>query len=189
MLRDPSIVLNRQHKWVINLIFPLIRISPHWFSCSEVYFTTIIFYYVGETPPDVQWRKRKTKLSRTWRGKFFSSIWVLGQFFYFVFEKTSDSLPMWLVTTVVPAGKHSNRRSQMFYKTDALKSLAIFTGKHLCWRFFLINFIKKRLQHRCFPVKIAKCLSTAFYIEHFVPIHYTFQNFYVMIEFFGFFRC
>ena len=96
LLRDPSIVLNRQHKWVINLIFPLIRISPHCFSCSEVYFTTIIFYYVGETPPEVQWRKRKTKLSRTWRGKFFSSIWVLGKFFYFVFEKTSDSLPMWL---------------------------------------------------------------------------------------------
>ena len=40
-------------------------------SCSEVYFTTIIFYYVGQTPPDVQWRKGKTKLSRTWKGKSF----------------------------------------------------------------------------------------------------------------------
>ena len=28
------------------------------------------------------------------------------------------------------------------------------------------NFIKKRLQHRCFPVKIAKCLRTGFFIEH-----------------------
>ena len=43
------------------------------------------------------------------------------------------------------------------------------------------------IQHRCFPVNIAKCLCTAFYIKHFVPIHYTFQNFYVMIEFFQFF--
>ena len=75
----------------------------------------------------------------------------------------------------------------MFYKINALKNLAIFTGKHLCWRLFLINFIKKRPQHRCFPANIAKCLSTAFYIEHFVPIHYTFQNFYVIIEFFRFF--
>ena len=66
----------------------------------------------------------------------------------------------------VPVGKHSNSRSQMFYKIDALKNLAIFTRKHLCWRFFLINFIKKSLQHRCFPVNIAKCLSTAFYIEY-----------------------
>ena len=75
----------------------------------------------------------------------------------------------------------------MFYKINALKNLAIFTGKHLCWRLVLINFIKKRPQHRCFPANIAKCLSTAFYIEHFVPIHYTFQNFYVIIEFFRFF--
>ena len=64
---------------------------------------------------------------------------------------------------VAPAGKHSNSRSQMFYA--ALQNLAIFTGKRLCWRFFLINFINKRLQHRCFPVNIAKCLSTAFYME------------------------
>ena len=88
-------------------------------------------------------------------------------------QETSDSLPMWVVTTVVAVGKHSNWRSQMFYQINALKNLAIFPGKHLCWRFFLKNFIKKRLQHKCFPVNIAKCLSTAFYIEHFVPIHYT----------------
>ena len=67
-----------------------------------------------------------------------------------------------------PLGKHSNSRSQMFYKIDALKidALAMFTGKDLCWRFLLINFIKKRLKHGCFPVNISKCLSTAFYIEH-----------------------
>ena len=28
------------------------------------------------------------------------------------------------------------------------------------------NFIKKRLQHRCFPVNIAKFLRTAIFIEH-----------------------
>ena len=94
----------------------------------------------------------------------------------------TDSLPMWLVTTVVPVGKQSNSRSQMFYKIDALKNLAIFTGKHLCWRFFLINVIKKRLQHRCFPVNIAKCLSTAFYMEYICE--YEFFEFYAMISFF-----
>ena len=51
----------------------------------------------------------------------------------------------------------------MFYKINALKNLAILTEKHLCWRFFLINFIKKRLQHRCFPANVAKCLRSAFY--------------------------
>ena len=28
------------------------------------------------------------------------------------------------------------------------------------------NFIRKRLQHRCFPANIAKFLRTAFFIEH-----------------------
>ena len=120
-----------------------------------------------------------------------------GFFFYMNFrtaflsenvnQEKSNSPPMWVVTTVVPVGKHSSRRSQMLYKINALKSLAIFTGWHLCWRFFWINFIKKRLQHRCFPVNVAQSLSTAFHIEHFVLIHYTFQNFYVMIESFRFF--
>ena len=37
-----------------------------------------------------------------------------------------------------------------------LKNFANFTGKHMCWTLFL----KKRLQHRCFPVKFAKLLRT-----------------------------
>ena len=83
-----------------------------------------------------------------------------------------------LATTVlvVPVGKGSNSRSQMFCKIDALKNLAIFTGKHLAWRFFLINFIKKRHQHRCFSVNVAKCLSTSFYIEH-IRFIILFRNF------------
>ena len=39
--------------------------------------------------------------------------------------------------------------SEAFFKIDFLKNFAI--GKHLCW---------KRLQHRCFPVNIAKFLRT-----------------------------
>ena len=83
---------------------------------------------------------------------------------------------------VVRVGKRSNSRSQMFYKIDALKNLAIFTGKHLCWRFFLINFIKKRLQHRCFPVNIAKCLSTTFYMVEYI-CEYKFFEYYTMLSF------
>ena len=48
-------------------------------------------------------------------------------------------------------------RSQMFFKSDVLKNFANFTGKHLCWS---LNFIKKRLQHRRFPMKFAKFLRT-----------------------------
>ena len=52
-------------------------------------------------------------------------------------------------------------RSQMFFKIDDLGNFANFLGKHLCWSLFLIkfqayNFIKKRLQQRCFPKKFAK---------------------------------
>ena len=76
--------------------------------------------------------------------------------FYYVFEKTSDSLPMWLVTIMlfVPVGKRSNSHKQ---KSCNLRS------KTPVLDFFLINFIKKLLQHRFFPMNIAKCLSTVFF--------------------------
>ena len=38
---------------------------------------------------------------------------------------------------------------------------SIFTGKQLCWSLLLIKlqaFIKKRFQHKCFPLNIAKYL-------------------------------
>ena len=42
-------------------------------------------------------------------------------------------------------------------KKLVLKNFAIFTGKHLCWSISLIK-LKKTIQHRCFPVNIAKIL-------------------------------
>ena len=67
--------------------------------------------------------------------------------------------------------RFKSSRSHVFFKIGVvLKNFAIFTGKHLCLSLFLIklqgfNFIKKGLQHRCFPVNIAKFLRTAF-LEH-----------------------
>ena len=49
--------------------------------------------------------------------------------------------------------------SQMFFKIDVLKNFANFIGKHQCWS-LACNFIKKRLQHRCFHVKFANFLRT-----------------------------
>ena len=52
----------------------------------------------------------------------------------------------------------------LLWKLTVLKIFAIFTGKHLRWCFFsdlqACNFIKKRLQHRCFPVNIGTFLRT-----------------------------
>ena len=53
-------------------------------------------------------------------------------------------------------------------KKCVLKNFTLFTGKHLCWSLSLIklqglqpsNFIKKRLQHRSFPVNNVKFLRT-----------------------------
>ena len=61
-----------------------------------------------------------------------------------------------------------------FSKQAFLRFLAIFTGKHLCQSLFFnkvqdhqtCNSIKNRLQHRCFPMNIAKFSRTAFFIEH-----------------------
>ena len=46
-------------------------------------------------------------------------------------------------------------------KKAALKHFAIFTGKHLCWSIFLIKFIITKLQHRYFPVNIARFLRAS----------------------------
>ena len=80
---------------------------------------------------------------------------------------------------VVPVGKHSNDRSQRFYKIDALKNLAMFTRKHLCWRFFSI--IKRDSSTGLF-LWIVRNLSLLYRTP---PVYYTFQNFQVMIELFG----
>ena len=55
----------------------------------------------------------------------------------------------------------------MFFIIGVLKNVANFTGKQLCWSLFLTslqacNFIKMRLQHKCFSAKFAKFLRTPF---------------------------
>ena len=70
--------------------------------------------------------------------------------------------------------KDRSSRSQMFFKIGILKNLRNFTGKHM-WLQCLFNkvaalmaynFIWKRLQQRCFPVKFRKFLRTHFSREH-----------------------
>ena len=53
-------------------------------------------------------------------------------------------------------------RSQMFFKISVLKNFAILLEP----LFVTCSFIKKRLQHRCFTLDIAKFLRTASFIEH-----------------------
>ena len=53
---------------------------------------------------------------------------------------------------LIKTRKSRSSRSQMFFKVGALK---------------VCNVIKKRLQHRCFPVNIAKHLKTAFLLNIF----------------------
>ena len=59
----------------------------------------------------------------------------------------------------------------MIFKIGVLKDFAIFTGTTTVIGSLFNNvaglkfcdFIKKRLQHRCFPVNIVKFLGTAFF--------------------------
>ena len=75
-----------------------------------------------------------------------------------------------LLMSFAHVAKPSNSCSQIFFKTAVLKNFLMYTGKYLCWSRILIKFrywrpaflFKKSLQHRCFYVKIAKFLKTAF---------------------------
>ena len=67
-----------------------------------------------------------------------------------------------------------SRCLQMIFKIGVLKSFAIFTGKCLCWRLFLIKLqafrpatlLRIRLRRMCFPMNIAEFLRTTLFIEH-----------------------
>ena len=59
--------------------------------------------------------------------------------------------------------KQQKQPLEVFRKKGVLKNFTIFTRKHLCWSLFGVFgviFIKKRLQHRYFPVNITKFLGT-----------------------------
>ena len=60
------------------------------------------------------------------------------------------------------SSQFKSSHAQMFFRIGVLKNFA--TLKHLCRSFFSIKS-KKKLRHRSFPVNIAKCLRTAFFIE------------------------
>ena len=72
------------------------------------------------------------------------------------------------------AGKTWHRQSfAEILQNRCSKNFPNFTGEHLCWSLFkkvaglkLCNIVKKRLQHRCFPVKFAKSLRTPLFTEH-----------------------
>ena len=142
-------------------------------------------------PSDVKWRKREKRNDKEHHEKAsFLYSWVFERFFFcFVFERTSSSLRM----LFIHIGKSSSEtfrssRSQIFFKIGVLKLFPMFAIKNLCSSLFLINLgawrpefvLKKRFQHRCFPVNIAKFLRTAFLWNTFCSLY-----FYVMIEFLG----
>ena len=58
-------------------------------------------------------------------------------------------LDCWLRANIVRSS-----RLQMFFKISVIKNFANFTLKR--------NFVKKKLQHKCFPVNIAKFLRTPY---------------------------
>ena len=69
--------------------------------------------------------------------------------------------------------KDRSSPSQILFKISFLNNFASYIRKHLCWSLFnkfgglqACNFVKRRLQHRCFPVKFAKFLRTPFFTEH-----------------------
>ena len=74
------------------------------------------------------------------------------------------------ITEIVVRARNSHRRCYM--KKLFIKYFAIFAGKYLCWSllikfinynlYILIKFIKKRLEHRRFPVNVAQIKSNCF---------------------------
>ena len=73
--------------------------------------------------------------------------------------RTLAHLFLSLFEVVTKTIKCRKSRSQMFFEIGVLKNISNFTGKNLK----ACNFIKKRLQHKCFPIKFEKFLRTPFF--------------------------
>ena len=102
---------------------------------------------------------------------FLTTVIYIQAFFYSLFPKLHN-------TGFITADIRSSHRRYSIKKAG-LENFAIWTGKQLSRSFFLIklqacNFIKKRLQHRCFPVNIAKFPRT----PTLKNIYERFQNFF-----------
>ena len=81
--------------------------------------------------------------------------------------------------------KQQKQPPEVFRKKGVLKHFPIFTRKHLCWSLFLVfgvNFIKKRLQHRYFPVNITNFLGAPILKNVWERLH---QNIKMLNGFFG----
>ena len=100
------------------------------------------------------------------------SIKILDLEIIFKYSQSLFALTCYIIAHLVPTSivfmntRRIHQRCSL--EKTSLKNFAIFTGKHLCRSLFLIklqinfsiNFIKKRLQHRCFSVNIDKFLIT-----------------------------
>ena len=153
----------------------------YWLSCFKT-FTSIIFYYVGQMPPDATWRNRAKRNDKEHHEK--AIFFHIAEFWNdFCFGENVFFTPY----VICSCRKKFKWNSQKQPFADVLKNVLMF-AKNLCSRLFLIKLgawrpaflLKKRFQHRCFPVNIAKFLRTAFLWNTFCSLY-----FYVMIEFFG----
>ena len=77
-------------------------------------------------------------------------------------QKTCNSLSQkcYLLKKDTPGERTGSRSSRS--QTSVLKNFVNSTGKHLCLSLLARNYIKKRLQYRCIPVKFTKFLRTLF---------------------------
>ena len=130
--------------------------------------TIAVFLYSLPAQPTVY-----RKSSRTAYEIFTIIIQISFNHFYDVHKIFSRG---WVVQTNIKGKTLRSSHSQMFFKAAVLKNVDIFSKIYLCWSFFLIKFLVWRLQHRIFPVNIAKFLRTVFFIKHLLFIM-VFQNF------------
>ena len=119
LARDPSKVLNGQHKWVINLICHWSRNSPWLVKLFKV----LHYYYLllrrATAAWDMQWRNRKKRndQERHVKASFFTFCCLLC----YLFLKKCLLHFLLLVMLFAHVAKRSNSRSQRFFKTGALK--------------------------------------------------------------------
>ena len=91
---------------------------------------------------------------------FSNALWIINT------RSIFSLVPLKIFWNFWNSSRKKSTQKQAFsgvYKIDILKKFANFTKKFQCWSHFLKKSPEiKRLQHRCFPINVAKLLRAPF---------------------------
>ena len=106
----------------------------NWLNCFKT-FTSIIFYYVGQMPSDVKWKKREKRNDKEImkRQVFFIKLSIRTVFVSFYFWENAFFTFNVICSCSSSSETLRSNRSQMYFKISVLKNFSMFAKNTCVW--------------------------------------------------------